>query len=51
MSVPTEVRDQNVPIGVQLIGPRYGEGFCFEAAQVLEDSFGCPSDELLRATP
>jgi len=34
---------------VQVIGPRYGEDCCFEAAQVLEDAFGCPSDELLNA--
>jgi amidase len=47
MSVPTQVREQNVPIGVQVIGPRYGENLCFLAAQVLEDAFGCPSDELL----
>jgi len=47
MSVPTNVRELGVPIGVQVIGPRYGEDCCFEAAQVLEDAFGCPSDELL----
>ena len=48
MSVPTNVRELNIPIGVQVIGPRYGEDCCFEAAQVLEDAFGCPSDELLK---
>ena len=47
MSVPTDVRELNIPIGVQVIGPRYGENMCFEAAQILEDAFGCPSDELL----
>jgi amidase len=50
MSVPTNVRELNIPIGVQVIGPRYGEDCCFEAAQVLEDAFGCPSDELLDLT-
>jgi amidase len=49
MSVPTNVRELNIPIGVQVIGPRYGEDCCFEAAQVLEDAFGCPSDELINS--
>ena len=47
MSLPTQVRAKGVPIGVQLIGPRYGEQQVLAAAQAVEDSCGCPSDELL----
>lgn len=47
MSLPTQVRALGVPIGVQLIGPRYGEQHVLEAAQAVEDTCGTPSDELL----
>jgi len=50
ISVPTNVRELNIPQGAQVISPRYGEDYCFEAAQVLEDAFVCPNDELLDAT-
>lgn len=48
MSVPTQSRGLGVPIGVQLIGPRYGELHLLEAAQAVEDACGCPVEELLR---
>ena len=51
VSVPTSVRALNVPIGVQIVGPRHGEDQCLNAAQALEDAFGCPSNELLSARP
>lgn len=47
MSVPTQVRAKGLPIGVQLIGPRYGEHTVLAAAQAVEDECGTPSDELL----
>jgi len=49
MSVPTQSRGLGVPIGVQLIGPRYGEQHVLAAAQAVEDTCGCPVEELLQA--
>lgn len=48
MSVPTQVRSKGIPLGVQLIGPRYGEQTVMTAAQAVEDYCGTPSDELLQ---
>jgi len=48
MSVPTQSRGLGVPIGVQLIGPRYGELHLLAAAQAVEDTCGCPVEELLQ---
>ena len=49
MSVPAQSRGLGVPIGVQLIGPRYGEQHLLAAAQAVEDTCGCPVEELLKA--
>ncbi|MBT3437089.1 MAG: indole acetimide hydrolase [Oceanospirillaceae bacterium] len=48
MTVPTQARGLGVPIGVQLIGPRYGELHLLAAAQAVEDTCGCPVEELLQ---
>jgi len=48
MSVPTQSRGLGVPIGIQLIGPRYGELHLLAAAQAVEDTCGCPVEELLQ---
>jgi amidase len=49
MTVPTQSRGLGVPIGVQLIGPRYGEQHLLAAAQAVENTCGCPVEELLKA--
>lgn len=38
--VPTGLDDAGLPIGLQIIGPEYGDLDCLEAAEVLEDE-GC----------
>jgi len=48
MSVPTQSRGLGVPIGVQLIGPRYGEQHVLAAAQAVEVRCGSPVEELLQ---
>ncbi|SDQ96709.1 amidase [Pseudovibrio sp. Tun.PSC04-5.I4] len=37
MNVPTKGVLEGIPVGVQLIGPRYGEDLVLEAARVLEE--------------
>ena len=35
LSVPVSCND-NTPIGVQIVGPRFGEDLCFEAGAIIE---------------
>ncbi len=48
MSVPTDVSAQGIPVGVQVIGPRYGEQSVLKAAAAIEAGCGTPSDFLLK---
>jgi amidase len=38
LSVPVSCVD-NIPIGVQIVGPRFGEELCFEAGEVIETQY------------
>ncbi|AEV37312.1 Amidase signature enzyme [Pseudovibrio sp. FO-BEG1] len=38
MSIPSKEKHEGVPIGIQLIGPRYGEEHLFKTAKVLEQN-------------
>ncbi|MDA0983769.1 MAG: hypothetical protein O3A06_12245, partial [Proteobacteria bacterium] len=38
-AVPTGLHE-DVPIGVQIIGPRFREDLCLDAAQVIENATG-----------
>jgi amidase len=51
-AVPVGISD-GLPQGVQLIGPRYGESVCLEAAQAIEDQLGVitPIDPVLSGSP
>ena len=46
VAVPTGLAD-GVPIGVQIVGPRYREDLCLAAAQALEDRAGRPTEALI----
>ncbi len=46
VAVPTGLAD-GVPVGVQIVGPRYREDLCLAAAQALEDRAGRPTDALI----
>lgn len=45
-AVPTGVQGE-VPIGVQIIGPRFREDLCLDAAQVVENGVGVLAERLL----
>ena len=45
-AVPTGMQGE-VPIGVQIIGPRFREDLCLDAAQVVENGVGVLSERLL----
>jgi amidase len=45
-AVPTGLSG-DLPIGVQIIGPRFREDLCLDAAQVIENAVGVLSDRLL----
>jgi amidase len=44
--VPTGVNAAGVPLGVQIIGSRYREDLCLDAAQVIENDVGVLADRL-----
>lgn len=45
-AVPTGIH-RGVPIGVQIIGPRFREDLCLDAAQAIENAVGVLADRLL----
>ena len=45
-AVPTGLHD-GVPIGVQIVGPRFREDLCLDAAQVIETAVGVLAERLL----
>jgi len=45
-AVPTGIRG-GVPIGVQIIGPRFREDLCLDAAQAIENGVGILAEQLL----
>ncbi|MGW8269736.1 MAG: amidase family protein [Burkholderiales bacterium] len=45
-AVPTGVQGE-IPIGVQIIGPRFREDLCLDAAQVVENGVGVLAERLL----
>ncbi len=45
-AVPTGLHD-GVPLGVQIIGPRFREDLCLDAAQAIENAAGVLADRLL----
>ncbi len=45
-AVPTGLRDE-APMGVQIIGPRFREDLCLDAAQVIETGAGVLTERLL----
>lgn len=45
-AVPTGLHD-GVPIGVQIIGPRFREDLCLDAAQTIENAVGVLARQLL----
>lgn len=49
MSIPTHNTQDGIPIGIQLIGPRYGEEYLFKTAKVLENN-GFISSQLASVT-
>ncbi|KZK82746.1 Biuret hydrolase [Pseudovibrio sp. Ad13] len=49
MSIPTHDTQDGIPIGIQLIGPRYGEEHLFKTAKVLDNN-GFISSRLATAT-
>lgn len=44
-AVPTGLHD-GVPIGVQIVGPRFREDLCLDAAQAIEDAVGVLAEKL-----
>jgi len=42
VTLPVAMGDR-LPLGVQLIGPRYGESICLDAAEVIERACGAPT--------
>jgi len=44
--VPTGIH-HGVPIGVQIIGPRFREDLCLDAAQAIENAVGVLAEQLL----
>ena len=45
-AVPTGLH-AGVPIGVQIIGPRFREDLCLDAAQAIENAVGVLAERLL----
>jgi len=45
-AVPTGIQG-GVPIGVQIIGPRFREDLCLDAAQAIENGVGVLAEQLL----
>jgi len=45
-AVPTGLHD-GVPLGVQIIGPRFREDLCLDAAQTIENALGVLAQQLL----
>jgi amidase len=48
-AVPTGLHD-GVPIGVQIVGPRFREDLCLDAAQAIEDRVGILAERLWAKT-